>query len=377
MDPTISEVIGAIYDCVADENLWPIALRLIGAQVDGFLTTIAVFDTTTHTARLAQLACEDEAAVAALLRHARDVPFYHVLHKMEIDEPGTLERMFALYGPDGEDVWRNGALYQNFHRKFGVTNSIDMAILKRPTRIGTINISVQYPEIGKAQFDLVGQLGPHIRRAVTIHDMLQMERGQAAIFREVIDRIEHGVVIVADTMEILYANPAGERFLREEALLTSQGGRLAIRFPMAHAAVTRAVALGARDEVELAGGGIDIPLGATSRPAVAHVLPLTRRSLGPQMETRAAAAIFIAAAGTVIQTAIDAVAALFGLTPAEKRVAGYVGGGMTRQNIAVAQGVTQDTVKSQLSAIYDKTGTGDQRSLQSLMRELSPPVRRD
>lgn len=376
MDPTISEVIGAIYDCVADETLWPRALRLIGAQLDGFLTTIAVFDTATNTARLAQLACDDDEAITALLKHARDVPFYHVLHKMEIDEPGTLERMFALYGPDGEEVWRNGALYQNFHQKFGVANSIDMAVLKRPNRIGTINVSVRYQEIGQPQFDLLGQFGPHVRRAVTIHDMLQMERAQAGIFREVIDRIEHGVVIVTDTMEILYANPAAELFLREEALLASQGGRLAIRFPLANAAVARAVTLGVRDEVELAGVGIDVPLGATSRPAVAHVLPLTRRSLGQPVETRAAAAVFIAAAGTVIQTAVEAVAALFGLTPAEKRVAGYVAGGMTRHDIATAQGVTQDTVKSQLSAIYDKTGTGDQRSLQSLMRELSPPVRR-
>lgn len=57
-------------------------------------------------------------------------------------------------------------------------------------------------------------------------------------------------------------------------------------------------------------------------------------------------------------------------------MAGYVAGDLTRSEIAEAQGVTQETVKSQLAAIYDKTGTGDQRSLQSLMRELSPPVRR-
>lgn len=144
----------------------------------------------------------------------------------------------------------------------------------------------------------------------------------------------------------------------------------------AHAAVTNAVTLGVRDEVELAGAGIDIPLGATSRPAVAHVLPLVRRSLGRQIESRAAAAVFIAAAGAVVQTAVEAIAALFGLTSAERRVAGYVADGLTRNEIAGAQGVSQGTVKSQLAAIYDKTGTGDQRSLQNLMRELSPPVRR-
>jgi DNA-binding CsgD family transcriptional regulator len=103
---------------------------------------------------------------------------------------------------------------------------------------------------------------------------------------------------------------------------------------------------------------------------------LQRRTERGRFESRAAAAIFLAAAGTVIQSAVEAVAALFALTPAERRVVGYVSEGMTRSEIANAQGVADGTVKSQLAAIYDKTGAEDQRSLQQLVRELSPPVRR-
>jgi DNA-binding CsgD family transcriptional regulator/PAS domain-containing protein len=376
MEHEISGVIGAIYDCVADEDLWPQALRLIGNQVDGFLTTVAVFDTTTQTARLAQVACDDSRAIEVLMQYAREVPFYHLLHLMEIDQPGPLERMFALYGSDGEKVWKEGGLYRNLHSRFGVHNSIDMAVLKRPTRIGTINISVKYAEISRDRLDLVGLLGPHIRRSLTIQDMLEMERAETRIFRDILEGLEHGVVIVSDAMEVLYANAAAERHIREKAVVSVTGGRLVAPFPVAQTALTRAVSLGVADEVSLGGSGIDVPLGTTSRPAVAHVMPLARRSIRNRIETRAAAAIFIAAAGTVIQTAIEAIAALFALTSAEKRVANYVSEGMTRHEIAQAQGVTEGTVKSQLSAIYDKTGTSDQRSLQSLMMELSPPVSR-
>ncbi len=377
MEQEFSNVIGAIYDCVADETLWPQALRLIGSQVDGFLTTVAVFDTTTQSVRLAQLACDDPHAVQVLMRHAREVPFYHLLHLMEIDQPGPLERMFALYGDDGEKVWKEGGLYRNFHSQFGVHNSIDMAVLKRPTRIGTINISVKYADISRDRLDRVGLLGPHIRRCLTIQDMLEMERAETRILRDILEGLEHGVVIVSDTMEVLYANAAAEGHIRERAVVSVAGGRLAALFPAAQAALSRAVLLGVADEVSLGSSGIDVPLGTTSRPAVAHVLPLARRSVRERMETRAAAAIFIAAAGTVIQTAIEAIAALFALTAAEKRVANYISDGMTRYEIAQAQGVTEGTVKSQLSAIYDKTGTSDQRSLQSLMMELTPPVRRN
>lgn len=376
MHQRLSDVIGAIYDSVAHDEAWPKALGLVGSQVDGFLTTLAVFDTVSNSARLAQVACDDPEAVAVLMKHAKDVPFYHLLHRMEIDQPATLERMFALYGDDGERVWKEGALYRNFHSRFGVLNSIDMAVLKRPSRIGTINISVRVDQVSPQHFDIVALLGPHLRRAVTIRDMFEMARTESRMFRDIIDQLESGVVIVSDRMEILYANQAAEHFLREAVLIFGSGGRLGARFPQAQSALVQAVSLGIADEISLGNTGIDIPLGLSSRPAVAHVLPLSRRSMSDRIESRAAAAVFIAAAGSVVQTAIEAIAALFALTNTEKRVANYVSDGLTRNEIAEAQGVTEGTVKSQLAAIFDKTGTGDQRSLQSLMKELTPPVRR-
>lgn len=376
MEQMLSAAIGAIYDCVADEALWPQALRLIAGQVNGFMATIAVFDTMTRTTRLAHLACDDQAAVEALMLCAGEIPFYHLLHQMEIDEPVPLQQMLALYGPDGEKVWKEGDVYRKFHTPFGLPESINMAVLKRPTCVATINIPVKYTDIGRERYDIVSLLGPHIRRAITIHDMLEMERAETRVLRDVIDKLEHGVLIVTEDMEVLYANPAAEQHLQDQVLMSSTRGRLSIRYARAQAAIVRAVSLGLADEVSLGGAGIDIPLGVAPRPALAHVMPLTRRSVRDSIETRAAAAIFIAAAGTVIQTAVEAIAALFALTSAERRVAGYISEGLTRQEIAEAQGVSEGTVKSQLAAIFDKTATGDQRSLQSLMRELTPPVLR-
>jgi DNA-binding CsgD family transcriptional regulator len=203
-----------------------------------------------------------------------------------------------------------------------------------------------------------------------------MERAESQLFRDIVDRLEHGVVIVADDMRILYANAAAESLLREGVVVFTSGGRLGVRFPQAQAALARAVSLGMADEISLGTSGIDIPLGVTSRPAVAHALPLSRRPVSDRIKNAAAAAIFIAAAGTVVQTAIEAIAALFGLTMTEKRIAGYISDGLTRHEIAQAQGVTDGTVKSQLAAIFDKTGAGGQRGLQSLMKELTTAVRR-
>lgn len=375
MTDTFSETVQCIYDSVGHDHLWPRALAAISREIGGFLAALAVFDTERQTTRLTQLACDDNFAVSELGKYAGTIPFYHLLHQMEVGEPVLLDRMFRLYGPDGRSVWERTGLYRNWHKQFRVRDSINMAVSKRPNRVATINISMQR-ETDARILAAVSMYAPHIRRAVTIHEMFEMERSDSRAFQEVLDRLEHAVLVVSADMSVLYANRAAETLLREQALIKVFDGRLQA-LPQSHRALRRAISLGLTEEVELSGEGIDVPLGVTSRPAVAHVLPLSRRSLSHKIEMRAAAAaIFVAAAGTMRHAPLDSIAEIYKLTLAEKRVAKYVQEGMTRFEISQAQGVSEATVKTQLSALYDKTATGDQRELQNLMRDLTPPVRR-
>jgi DNA-binding CsgD family transcriptional regulator len=229
-------------------------------------------------------------------------------------------------------------------------------------------------QISAEDLALVGALAPHVRRATVISDMFEAERTKTDIFRSVLENLGHAVVIVDREMRALFANSAAEMLLADGASATTTRGRLTFAYANANDAIAHAVAVGERNEFALGPSGINVPLARTHAPAVAHVLPLSRRDRDGRIERHAAAAIFIAAAGHVSMPALDAIAALFGLTAAEKRVAGHVAAGLTRRDIALAGGVSDGTVKSQLAAIFDKTETGDQRELQLLIRELSPPV---
>ena len=57
--------------------------------------------------------------------------------------------------------------------------------------------------------------------------------------------------------------------------------------------------------VALGPSGINIPLAKVGVPAVAHVMPLARREISARMSQRAAAAIFIAAAGATPTPALE------------------------------------------------------------------------
>lgn len=369
-------IVGAVYDSIADGSRWLATLEAICRAADGCLAALAVLNTATNTPRFS-VACGDPALLDSLMSdYAAEVPFYQALPRMEIDVPFTVELIYQLQGPTARQAW----LDSRIAREWVVPNDLDdffwLVLMRQPTRVGTLVIITdkkRHP-ISRKELETVSLLSPHVRRAVTIGDLFEEERRTAAIFRDIIEALAHPVVIVSGEMQILFANPAAEALLAERTVVSSLRGQLCFSYAAADAAVCRAVDMGIGDEFALGPAGIDIPIVRASAPAVAHVMPLARRDISARVMQRAAAAIFIAGADSGPMPALDAIAALFGLTSAEKRVAGHVAAGRSRKDIALAGGVSDGTVKSQLAAIFDKTGAGDQRELQLLIRELSPPV---
>jgi DNA-binding CsgD family transcriptional regulator len=372
----LPDVVEAIYDSIVDATLWQPTLQSVCHASEGCLAMLAVVDTVTRTPRFS-VACGDPAILEPLMNeYGADVPFYSALPRMEIDVPFTVDSIYALEGPTTRQTW----LESRIAREWVIPNRLDdffwLALMRQPTRVGTLIIITHKDrhKITDAELRAVSQLSPHIRRAVTIGDMFETERRNTEIFRNVVESLAHPVLIVSRDMRVIFANPSAEALLADNIAINSIRGQLSFNYGPANVAVSRAVELGTRDEFALGPAGIDVPLARVGVPAVAHVMPLARRDISARITQHAAAAIFIAAAGSTPMPALDAIAALFGLTAAEKRVAGHVAAGRSRGEIALTGGVSDDTVKSQLAAIFDKTGAGSQRELELLIRELSPPL---
>ncbi len=371
----LSDIVGAVYDCIPDASLWQDTLERVRHLCDGYLATLAVLDTDTKSARFS-VACGDPQVLAPLVStYNSDMPFFTAIPKMDLDVPLTVDSLYELDGPNTRERW----LSSKMAREWAMPNQLDdfiwVPVMKQPGRIGNLVVVThkERPPITRADLDLVSALSPHVRRAVTIGDLFETERRKGEIFRDIVDTLSHPVLIVAADMQIVFANLAAERLLQTKDMLTSLRGQLNFAFPHAQRAITQAVETGRHDEFALGPTGINIPLANCAMPSVAHVMPLAKRDPSQRVAQRAAAAIFIARAGSAPLPAMDAIAALFGLTAAEKRVAAQVASGKSRHDIAHASGVSDGTVKSQLAAIFDKTNTSDQRDLALLIRDLTPP----
>ncbi len=373
----INDLVGTVYDCIPDGDLWQGALEQIKHEWSGCLATLGVIDTANYETRFSVSSGDPELLAPLVNRYGNELSFFSAIGKMEIDVPHTIESIYAIEGPGTREAWLSSAIVNEWVKPNALDDFFWVPVLRQSTRVGNLVVitDLKRHQISKEEMDRLSLLAPHVRRAVTIGDLFAAETRRAEIFAEILEALAIPVFVVADGMEVLFANAAGEELLRAETSGRAINGRLTLTWQPADAAVQRAVNKGKRDEFSLGSAGIGMPVTSGRLSAVAHVLPLARRDPSVRVSQDAAAAIFIAEAGVSPAPVMDAIAALFGLTAAEKRIATRVAQGHTRQEIAQASNVSAGTVKSQLSAIFDKTGTTDQRALENLIRELTPPIR--
>jgi len=83
-----------------------------------------------------------------------------------------------------------------------------------------------------------------------------------------------------------------------------------------------------------------------------------------------AAIVFIIDPTQRSRPAKEILIALFGLTPAECRVAMLLADGKSATEIASTLGVTRNTLKSHVAKIYAKTGTSRQSQVARLLLKL-------
>lgn len=194
---------------------------------------------------------------------------------------------------------------------------------------------------------------PHLARAAMLSSRWRLERLRTTV--EALQAVGLPAAVVASTGRTPVANAAFEalsdhvtwladgrfRFACQSAtdLLREATARLGARAP----AAARSFALHAAD------GG---------KPAVAHFVPV--RGEAQDLFGGDMALLVVTPLGERGQVDLDVVQALFDLTPAEAQVAAALLAGRSVGEIAAAQAVSPETVRTQVKAVLAKSGAGRQ-----------------
>jgi DNA-binding CsgD family transcriptional regulator len=373
----LSSLLGKIYDCALDPRGWDDVLKSLVDHLNCANGVIGLNDTTKNQYLLNRSVGIDQKDRESMFSYFGDyVKLWEAAKQVDpmtwpLDEP-----LVASWQVPKAVIETNRYVIE-WASPRGYIDSIGFIPIRQPGRIGEFGFGrhVSRGVITDREVSLLRILIPHLRRSLMIGDLLDMQSLARASLYDVLDRLTSGIVFVDSSARIVHANSTAMTMLSAGDPIRDERGCLTLRQSSAMEALTLAITLAANNELGLGGRGVGVPLQlANGDPGIFHVLPLSQGELRASMEPRAIAAVFISLSNAPRQFPLDALTALYDLTPAESRVFAALANGMTKAEAADSLGVQVSTVHTHLMRIFTKTGTSRQTDLIRLVHSLSAPV---
>ena len=350
-------VVEFIYEAAHEPDRWPAALDAVADFVGAVGAAYIVFGKKTGRVESASFVGPSAGLKPEYVDHYASLdPFSPLLFRVadegwmalsEVISPAKLHR----------DEW-----YQDFVVKAGVEDIIGAPLFEDASSAVLFGV---HREAGKGPFPpacIAGltELIQPLRMAARVDIELRRTGWKASIASQALDQLASGIIIADADRRVVETNRLGERILLRNDGLTIRG--------------TRLKALRAADDAKL--GSLLAAVAADTK-----VGPFIRRMLIERIGSRAAypltisripedlapnawplAMILLADPDAVVAEPRDLVE-LFGLSPAESRLAAALMRGKKLRDVSTDLGVQVTTLRTHLSSILKKLGAKTQADL--------------
>lgn len=372
----LSDLIGRVYECALDPELWPDTIRRVADAVEAQAGLVMVHDLLDHASvRSFQSGVPALAMALYARRYAGENPIARFAATRTEGDVDTLASMF----PDG--AWERSKTYREWARPLGIKDILGMAVLRSERRgvwLGAVRRGTRRPGFGLEQVGLFRLLAPHVVRAMRVSDILDLRSVETGRMAEALDGLSAAVWLLDAEGRVAHRNAAAERHAAQPGgALRVAGGRLVASHRASSAALDAAVraALAGTHDLPLAPHPVSIGGETDERRMIATVLPLAGGRAAALTRGAAGAAVFLQDPAAVAPGPSDAFAALYGLTRAEARFLAALAAGRTVPEAAAHLGVGEATGRTHMKRIFDKTRTSRQPELIRLLMASAPPLR--
>lgn len=356
-DARLTAAVEAIYEAALEPELWPSALQAIGTLMQARSATL-LFTGDGERSRHPIVAFHnvDPENIGTYNREfqGRDPTVSHSLSL-----PVGAYVSSADICTDGE--WRRTDLYHDLVARDGGFYLEGSTLIREPGSYAAVGMQRTF-DVGPAsprEREVFLLLVRHLRRALAIHRRIQTSAESAANLEAAVDRLSTGVVLLDGGGRVRHANGAARRLAAagDGFRLTAAGVAAATSADHARLAALIASALA---PVGLAlGGGTTLRRPSGRAPYEVLVVPLRHPGT--------AAALFVGDPDERRPSRPDLLRALYGLTPAEARLAADLADGLTLEESAERSSTQVATARTHLKRIFAKTRTRRQSELVRLL----------
>ncbi len=369
-------LVGSIYDCAANPELWVSTLEQIRDHANGAYALVGYMDMSPTLHGLPPIsfrrnsAWSEEWLQILEAQIARAPPSENFLH-------GVIDGAWTQMTFQSEAEFHDTDLYRNWVAPQKLRDTLNICYLNRRAARGVFAMpSYETRDLYSTQdCAFIERISPHIRRSIMISSLIDQSKMELALYRHVLNTLSTAVFVIGIGRRVAFASAAGEAMLSDGNYLVQSSGVLQARRVAGDvSALDEAIDRASKGDVAIGISGIGVPLiGNNGDRAAAYVLPIAGKDLRGDMG-QGHCAVFVARRGEQQPMTIEILRTLFDLTVQEARVATLIAKGDGPQAIAEALGVSVNTVRSHLQHAFAKTSANDQTALGALVNGLMPPV---
>jgi DNA-binding CsgD family transcriptional regulator len=370
------KLVGSIYDCAANPELWISTLEQIRDHANGAYALVGYFDMSPTYRGLPPISFRRNSAWSE--------EWLQILEAQIAKAPvsdnfmhGAVDTVWTTMAYASEEEFQKTDHYKQWVAPQKLRDTLNVCYLNRNATRGVFAIpSYATRDLYNTQdCAFLERISPHIRRSIMITSLIDQNKMELALYRHVLDTLSTAVFVIGLGRRVAFANASAEALLSDGNYLTQSNGTLQARRVAGDvSALDDAIDRASKGDSAIGITGIGVPLiGDDGERAAAYVLPISGKDLRGDLG-QGHCAVFVARRGEQQPMAIEILRTLFDLTVSEARIACLIAKGDGPQAIAEALGVSVNTVRSHLQSAYAKTSAPDQTALGALVNGLMPPV---
>ncbi|WP_373376144.1 helix-turn-helix transcriptional regulator [Cupriavidus nantongensis] len=268
----------------------------------------------------------------------------------------------------GDSHWRSSDMYKQFHQPFDVGYMMGADLrtedgVECRLRICRSHQGTNFSDADKAA---CGALLPHLKRAVRLHSRFDIANAERKLYVNAFDRMLVGTIMLDESGAVMQTNPLADEIFAENDGMRRRGATLELKYQTEDRKFQKLVRQALAERAANASSVVHAV--AVSRPSGKPRLGVLIRNIplgeGPEDTLRRpACAIFVRDPARKSLASQELVGKLFAFTPAESSLALALTNGLTLEEAGEELGISKNTARAHLRAIYAKTGVTRQATL--------------
>lgn len=365
----VLKLVGMTYEAALDESKWGVFLEAFAhaaGSSSGYLRSTDLKNKVNFFIGIGY----DPAMQASYANHFIKLDYYSTFFNTAAVNAVGHEQMTRIVGISPSEQKRT-EYFNDYILPLGAHEHAMGVVLEREGNL-TLQFATQRSKriggYGEEQIRLMNVLAPHVTRAVQVHRKLSSITAEKEWALGALDQLRMSVILTNASGTPMFANRAAEQMLTEGDGIYTHQGKLILSNPSETARLYKLIDDAAKGSPGTNRGGdmrIEL-LGGEFLHCLVMPIPLEFTARWNIGLASGCVAVFLSKPGG-LQLPPQRLAELYGLTPAEGRLAAKLAALRSVEQAADDLCISTHTVRSQLKSIFAKTDVKSQSELIMLL----------